>query len=300
MRKIRIIGCVCFLILNTCVYAQKSHFAPSKDLKIHYQVLGIGEPVLIINGGPGFSSEGFLPLARKIASLGYQAILYDQRGTGKSSIQPLDSTTITMDLMNADIEAIRKHLGYEKWIVLGHSFGGIMAYYYTSKYPEKVKGMIQSSSGGIDLTLLSTSGILSRLTTWERDSLQYWNTRMSEHIAGAREHYYSYLARAYVLDKSHVAAVTERLLQGNLFLNGLVWQDLRRINYDCKEQLKNFQGPVLIIQGQQDVVSMELAEIAEGTLPNSEVVILPECGHYGWLDQEAKYFSAIASFLDTF
>ena len=94
--------------------------------KIHYKIIGEGKHILIINGGPGFSSEGFLSIAKEIAELGFATILYDQRGTGKSTLTTSDSTTITMDLMVQDIELIRKDLGLSCFILFGHSFGGML------------------------------------------------------------------------------------------------------------------------------------------------------------------------------
>lgn len=155
-------------------------FVASDGINIYYQTFGEGNPIFIINGGPGFNSEGFAAMVKEIANLGYRTIIYDQRGTGKSKLEILDSTTITMDLMVKDIEAVREKLGYKEWVVLGHSFGGMMANYYASKHPERVKAIIASSSGGMDLALLANAGseILSRLSESEQDSLRYYREMM--------------------------------------------------------------------------------------------------------------------------
>lgn len=282
-------------------FLQTTGYVESEGVNIHYTLIGKGSPILIINGGPGFSSEGFLPMAEKIANLGYQAILYDQRGTGKSVMETRDSSNITMELMNADIESIRKKLGIERWAILGHSFGGMMANYYAAAFPERVSCMIHSSSGGIDLGLFSAAGagVFSRLSPEDGDSLRYWrtqsqNTPDSEFARKKRNHF---MAKAYVFNQEYVPVIAERLEQGDLALNGLVWQDMRRIGFDCKADLREFQSPVLIIQGKDDIIPLELVETAHGVFPHSEIVLLDDCGHYGWLDQEKAYFGAIEAFL---
>ncbi|MDZ7681598.1 MAG: alpha/beta fold hydrolase [Fodinibius sp.] len=78
-----------------------------------------------------------------------------------------------MDLMIHDIEVLRTHLGIDQWNIMGHSFGGMMAYYYASKHPETIIGMIQSSSGAMDLRLLSTLDITESFTDMQRDSLAF-------------------------------------------------------------------------------------------------------------------------------
>lgn len=294
----------CFLVLfliqieSEFSFAQIGDVLENEDSKIHYQTFGTGKPILIINGGPGMSSEGFIPLAKRLAK-NYKTIIYDQRGTGLSTVETVGSTTITMDLMVDDIEALRKHLGYEEWIVMGHSFGGIMAYYYAAKHPGRVAAMIQSSSGGMDLALLSTLDITAGLTEMQADSLAFY----SAIIRNGDDSYETllkrgqFLAPAYLYNQKYVPVVAERLTQGNSQVNGLVWQDLRRINYDTKGALRDFAKPVLILHGAQDVVGTGIAETAHSVLPNSSLIILERCRHYGWLDRPEKYYGEIETFL---
>ena len=120
------------------------------------------------------NSNGFASLAQVLAE-DYQAILYDQRGTGKSILRSINAEHLTLDKMVKDIEQIRSHLGIESWVVLGHSFGGMLASYYATLNPERVKAMILSSSGGLDLQLFESLDIRSHLTMEQQDSLQYWS-----------------------------------------------------------------------------------------------------------------------------
>jgi proline iminopeptidase len=268
---------------------------------IHYKTFGKGTPVLIINGGPGFSSEGFIPLAKSIGE-SQRAIIYDQRGTGQSTIAKIDRSTITLDLMVEDIERIRQHLEIDEWVVMGHSFGGMLASYYATKHPQVISGLILSSSGGIDLSLLSGASFMDRLTPNQQDSLTYWTNQINigDTTFHAKYQRGKNLAPAYLYDKSHIETIAQRLTQGDMNLNSLVWQDMRQINFDCKEELKSFHKPVLIIQGREDVISKDIAEIAHGILSESELVFIPECAHYGWLEQPEAYFNSVGRFLNQF
>lgn len=292
-----------FLLLFIClapIYGQNEKNIIKGDTVIHITTFGTGDPILIINGGPGMNSEGFTSLAKKLGQ-NNMAIIYDQRGTGKSKIPKIIENTITIDAMVSDIETIRKYLNIDQWIVLGHSFGGMLGSYYTSKFPDKVKGLILSSSGGINMDLFSDLNIASRLTDLERDSLKYWNSQ----IANGDTTYFTrlqrgkYLAPAYLFDKSNVPIVAHRLTQGNPRINGLVFQNMRKIGFDCAEELKGFQAPVLIIQGKEDIIPKSVADTAKSVLQNSTLVLLEKCGHYGWLDQPDLYFKSVNEFLST-
>lgn len=286
------------LFILNMLWGQNSHLIKSGDDLIHYQTFGKGSPVLIINGGPGMSSQGFIPLAKMLSEKN-QTIIYDQRGTGKSTLKILHDSTLTMDAMVEDIETLRQHLKIDKWAVMGHSFGGMLAAYYAKKHPQYIDKMILSSSGGLDLALLTTLDITGKLTQEERDSLSYW----SQQIANGDTTYHAafqrgrFLAPAYLHDKSFVNAIADRLTQNNSTVNSFIWQDLQRISFDCKAAMKTFFQPVLIIQGKEDIIDTEIAEVMHQIFPNSELFFIENCAHYGWLEQPDIYLPKIKEFL---
>jgi proline iminopeptidase len=246
------------------------------------------------------NSNGFASLAQQL-SKNNLTIIYDQRGTGKSTLSLIDSSTITIDLMVKDIETLREHLGISSWIILGHSFGGMLAAYYASIHPENVMALILSSSGGIDLDLLNYAHnmIGSRLSAEEKDSLNYWNRiiELGDTSHNARLGRGRALAPAYVYDRKNIPIIAERLTQGNPVINNLVWQNLRKIKFDCSIPLSHFDKPVLIIQGKQDIVEERTAMKEKNVLKNSRLVIIDHCAHYSWLDRPDEYFREIENFL---
>ncbi len=286
-----------FLFVSIAFYSQQEGFAKCNNVATYYRTFGAGKPILIINGGPGMNSNGFAGLAQKLSKKN-KTIIYDQRGTGRSEVSQLDSATITIDLMIEDIECLRKELKIKKWFVLGHSFGGMLASYYATKYPQSIDGIILSSSGGIDLELLDyvSTNINSASNA---DSVDYWTNKISN---GDTSHFAKlqrgkYLAPAYVFNKKHIPVIAERLTQGKPQLNGLLWTDMAAKNFDCAADLKDFKKPVLIIQGKQDIIEERTAIKAQKAFQNSKLVIMDNCKHYGWLDAEELYFKEINTFL---
>lgn len=127
------------LITITCK-AQEHHFITSDSVNLYANVKGKGTPCLYIHGGPGSGSYWMEKFAGSILEKRFTMIYLDLRGVGRST-SPADHN-FNMDRMIQDFEEIRKFLGYESWIIMGHSFSGTMVTAYAKKHPESIKGMM--------------------------------------------------------------------------------------------------------------------------------------------------------------
>lgn len=292
-----------FLGITFSCLGQTDEIMTSGMSKLHYRTFGTGEPILIINGGPGMNSDGFAGMATEISKMKYQTIIYDQRGTGKSTISPLTAKTVTLDSMVVDMENLRKHLKIKQWTILGHSFGGIMAAYYATKHPEAIKKLIFSSSGGVtmDFTHNFQQRLQANLSKIQSDSLTYYQKQMDQgnDTREIRLKRAQFLANGYVYDKKNAPIIAERLTQTNYEVNSIIFEELRSKPYDCHLAFKNFKKPVLILQGENDIISIETAEAIAKAFPKSKLVLLKKCAHYGWLDAKEIYFSTIQQFMNS-
>lgn len=290
-------GLVLLLLSFAAVAQAESGYAGN----IYYQTFGSGTPVLIINGGPGLDSAGFEAVAKTIAAQGYQTILFDQRGTGHSKLASINAETIQLALMVQDIEKLRQQLHIEKWVVLGHSFGGMLGAAYAAKYPQYISKLIFSSSGGLDLQFRDqiAERLLNNLSLQEQIRLQMYQLRQrsGDDSDSTRDTLAQLRARAYVVDKSKAPLIAARLKVVNLTINQLVFADLEKNHFDLKTQFKQFGAPVLVLQGENDIISTETAQTIAGSFSNAELVLLPQCAHYGWLDQPDLYYSSVFRFL---
>ena len=90
------------------------------------EVIGHGHPLVLMHGGPSLDHFTLLPF-RQLADR-FTLIFYDHRCNGRSAGAPVSS--MTWENLTADAEALRQELGFERWAVLGHSFGGMVALEY--------------------------------------------------------------------------------------------------------------------------------------------------------------------------
>ncbi len=98
-----------------------------------------GKPVVFLHGGPG---AGVTPPYRRFFDPDfYRIILYDQRGAGQSQPYACLEENTTWDLI-ADIERLRLHLGIQRWLVFGGSWGSTLALLYAIHHPAAVVGLV--------------------------------------------------------------------------------------------------------------------------------------------------------------
>nr|WP_242467252.1 prolyl aminopeptidase [Thiocapsa imhoffii] len=98
-----------------------------------------GIPVVFLHGGPGAGCE---PAHRAFFDpTRYRAVLFDQRGCGRSTPHASLTANTTWDLV-ADLERIREHLGIDRWLVFGGSWGSTLALAYAETHPHRVTGLI--------------------------------------------------------------------------------------------------------------------------------------------------------------
>jgi len=138
MKKILVVT-LC-LLFSVKAYSQEKRIVTSDDVELHITVKGTGHPVLYLHGGPGSGSYWFEQFLGDYLEHNFQMIYLDQRGVGRSG-SPADGD-FSLDRFIKDFEEIRVELGIDRWLTMGHSFGGILQTAYAYRHPETVSGMI--------------------------------------------------------------------------------------------------------------------------------------------------------------
>jgi proline iminopeptidase len=115
-----------------------------RDVSLFVEVVGHGDPLLLMHGGPGPDHWTLLPFERLADR--FTLVFYDHRCNGRSTGAPVSS--MTWDNLTADADALRERLGFERWAVLGHSFGGHVALEYALRYPDSVSSLVLMDTAG--------------------------------------------------------------------------------------------------------------------------------------------------------
>ena len=143
MKENRLLKVLLVIILcnsYSLLFGQEEYYTTSDGVKLYLNVKGEGTPCLFVHGGPGQGSNYWEKLSSDIGESNFKMIYLDQRGCGRSS-SPKDSN-YSIDRMIKDFEEIRVYLGISEWLIMGHSFGGILQTYYAQNYEERINGIL--------------------------------------------------------------------------------------------------------------------------------------------------------------
>ncbi len=280
---------------------------PLPDGALYYRVAGAGKPVVLLSGGPGHAGDYLEPVFEHIAAIG-MAILPDQRGTGRSVIERLDESTITLGKAVDDLERLRQARGLSRWTLLGHSWGGMLAMAYTAAHPDKVSELVLVGSGGVSLASHRRIGaaLNRRLTPTERAAIRSTQNSARKNASPETAIALKKLQwNAYLYNRESLAAVSARLTPRtyNADVSRLMLANLERTKYDLRNRLTRQTAPgaptpaVLLVFGEADAWGSGTAAEISAAFPQAVVSIIPRSGHFPWIESPAPFYHALDAFL---
>lgn len=240
------------------------NFLCLEDANIFYKVIGEGEPIIFLHGGPGLAHDYFLPHFLQLSDMEYKKIFFDQRGGGKSA-EPFILESINLENIVDDIDKLRKKLNLEKISILGHSFGGFLAVKYALKYQQFINKLILCNSTVFDKKLSDEEEkiMTERVKEYDDEMMAYFydKTLMSKLIVGPD----------FINEK--VIDLTAKKLEEE-YLNTLEKCNLNKIKV-----------PTLIIHSDYDFVPYESSLQLTNMIQNSSLKLIENCGHFTFIEK---------------
>lgn len=269
------------------------------DYRIHAQVIGEGQPLVAIAGGPGFSGQSVWGVgfgARKAC----KTYLFDQLGTGQSQMKhpekPLEGSVSLLSTVD-DLEALRKATGHKKWIVFGQSWGVIVALVYAARNPGAVDHLVLASVPGLgfDGRVLGTNLAKSIPDEVEK---QIADISLDPAISDAEKadralqlvipyYFHDPMFGRNLAKRAPVGMFAPHVflaLQENILGTKGYAEDLRA--------LRRTKFPVTMIQGHQDPCGAAMPYLLKDEFfPRAKVYMLDRVGHFSWMEERELFFT---------
>jgi proline iminopeptidase len=289
---------------------REKFYVDVNDIRLYVETIGEGYPLFILHGGPGVTMEWYVDYLDILAD-NFKVIYFDQRGQGKSD--KIANEKITLKNTAIDIIELSKKLGLEKYAVLGHSGGGFLALTLAVDFPKEATHVV----------LLNTlPNLKGRNEYISKCNNEIENAEMKENVKQSSELFNKayeihqddlekakdLYAEAFAImirrvfpsfSKSEIEKFLKKCGDNRLDLD-VLYGVFGRIakEYDVEENLKDITKPVLIISGEKDFnCDPQRSYDMHKLIPNSELHILKDSGHYSYIEKPKEIKGYITNFI---
>ena len=270
------------------------------DLFVAEAGLRDGYPMFVLHGGPGLDHHTFGDYLDPLGARGYRLLFVDQRGQGASG--PSDPATWTISAMAEDVRRLGRSLSFERYAVLGYSFGALVALQDAVDAP-----------GAASQTVISAGIPSARFLAGVNDQLAAFEPmELREQVAA------SWAAEANVKTEEEFAAILRDQLPF-LFADPV---DPRIVDYirrsaggryapevlralsgdygaiEVEDRLGEITQPTLVLAGRHDrVCPVEAAELMAAKILHAELVVFEHSGHMMFVEEPDRYVEVVDEFL---
>ena len=265
--------------------------------------------VLLLNGGPGATHEYFECFENFLPAEGIEFIYYDQLGCGNAD-NPNDTSMWDLSRYVEEVEQVRKALKLDNtnFYLLGHSWGGILAMEYATKYQNNMKGLIISNMMAscpeygkyADEVLAKQMNpeVLAEIMKIEANK-DFSNPRYMELLLP--NFYEKHILRFPAKDWPEPVNRSFAKMNQSLYVTMQGPSEFgisgKLEKWDRKSDLKNVKIPTLVIGAKYDTMDPKHMEEISKILPNGSYLFCPKGSHMAFYDDQKTYFSGLISFL---
>ncbi|WP_433834108.1 alpha/beta fold hydrolase [Flavobacterium anhuiense] len=301
-------------LLVTVLFLTISLFAKAQNLYIKTYGNEKNKTIIFIHGGPSGNATLFEgTTAQKLADQGFYVIAYDRRGEGRSA-DP--DAKFTYEEAFQDLNSIYKKYHLKKAVLLGHSFGGLVATLYTNKYPQNVSALVLA--GALFSQQETYDHILNSIKKIHKGDSKTLNKiayveKLDKNSAGYRKHCFDLASDENYFKMPKPTKASKKLYAdyeaGEFYKTNIrnknaplvFYQNEKQNNIDSKPFLKKIKAagvPIYGIYGKEDgVFSLAQINSLKAITGEKHFAFLDNCSHYLFVDQQAAFLSNLKKWL---
>ncbi len=304
MSKINRLGLMAMLISCWSCSAEKEvqedGVIAINGTNLYVESVGEGEPIIVIHGGPVLDHSYIQPYLEDLEN-DYRLIYFDQRLSGRSDGE-VDSSGVSIQAFVEDIDGIRRHFGYDKVHVMGHSWGGLLAMEYATRYSDYVESLLlinsiaPSNSLWMEEQNALQPGMSASDSIRRQEILRLYTT--SEIPSSAIEELLK-LSFKYQLADTSQADRLDFFIPDDYIARSGKFSLLQGYlaTYDLREDLRSLSIPALVVYGENEPSKYISGPVLQNDLQNSQLVVMEDCGHFPFLEQPNAFIQLVRDFL---
>jgi proline iminopeptidase len=264
----------------------------SDGVALHVEELGEGLPLIVLHGGPGLDHTMFRPYLDPLAD-DFRLVYVDQRGQGRSD--RVDPQTLSLEVFASDVDLVAGALGAERFALLGHSFGAIVATFHAIELGT-AEAYVISGGGDSDAALMAdVEASLASLgeqgreiaESWEREQTVQTEEELAELMRAQMPfHFAGEVPEGYAEETAYSPEVLRHFASAGYG------------DFDFVPDLRRVDRPVLVLVGEHDrTTTPRAARVLHEGIAGSELVVLEGAGHMSFVEAKNAYLDAVRNFL---
>jgi pimeloyl-ACP methyl ester carboxylesterase len=272
---------------------------PVREVNLYVDVVGQGYPLVLMHGGP--SADLWTLAAFRRCADRFTLVFYDHRCNGRSQGAPVSS--MTWENLTADADALRARLGFERWAVLGHSFGGHVALEYALRYPDRLSHLVLLDTGGDSRWSQSAADRLAE-RGYRPEKVRLVRRWFSGEFA-PKEYFPIFMRIGGAYSYHPVLGAARALMYGGwrskMRPEALIFAGRHLVKgWTVMDRLGEISVPTLVMAGREDFVFPPECqrELAAG-IPDARLQLIERAGHNPHDEKPAEVMRAITEFIAT-
>ncbi len=259
---------------------------------INVEEVGSGFPLIVLHGGPGLDHSMFRPHFDPLGDE-FRLLYVDERGQGRS--ERVDPTTLSLEVFARDVDLLAEALELEGFVLLGHSFGAIIATFHATELGSAAAYVI---SGGGDASEALDADVEASLealgngretiaASWEAEKTVETEEQLKQLLRDQMPfHFHGDPPPGY--GEETVGSPEVLRYFANIGYGA----------FDYRPKLSSVRTPTLILVGEHDrTTTPRAARVLHQGIPNSELVVIPDAGHMSFVEKSEPYLTAVRRFL---
>jgi len=269
--------------------------------------IGKGQPIVVLHGGPDFDQSYLLPDMDRLSD-SFRLIYYDQRGRGKSAdgVRPED---VTIESEMTDLDQVLRHFQLGSAVLLGHSWGTVLALEYVLRHPDRVSHLILMNPApastddyqmvrkarleqlGDRINQMKAIAATDAFKEGDPDAVAaYYRIHFADGLKKPED--LDRLMRVFRASFNKAGVVKARAVEDHLMAE--TWASPK--GYDLLPRLATLRVPALVIYGDHDVIPEQIAAHIAHAIPKARYVTMKDCGHFAYLECPAATRKEIDDF----
>lgn len=250
-----------------------------------------GRPLLLVHGFSG-AKEDFEDHWEPLAERGWHVVAPDLRGHGASD-HPIGADDYSLDLFEADAIALVDDLGWDHFVLLGHSMGGMVSQAIAVHHPDRLGGLVLMDTisgpvpgGSVQFFFMRAAGRVFGMKT------------MARFVRKPPPRSPDSVRRLYAERPGYGKAAEAKILATSPVMARTMMSSLRH-RPDRLPELRALDLPVLVLAGEHDIAGfVDAARTMADAIPGAQLAVLADAAHSPQLETPASWWAALTSFLD--